>query len=71
MLYLAFLAEPKFAAGPESLETALFAMDDIPWDTLAFGTVRDTLMHLRDDLQRGTFKLHTVDREETNIAARV
>jgi hypothetical protein len=40
-------------------------------DTLAFGTVRDTLMHLRDDLQRGTFKLHTVDREETNIAARV
>jgi len=71
MLYLAFLQEPHHAAGPESLETALFAIDEIPWDQLAFGTVRDTLMRLREDLERGTFALHTVDREDTTAAARV
>jgi ADP-ribose pyrophosphatase YjhB (NUDIX family) len=27
-----------FAAGPESLEVALFAYDDIPWDEIAFPT---------------------------------
>lgn len=71
MLYLAYLDEPKFASGPESLDTALFSMEEIPWESLAFGTVRDTLMHLKGDLAQGTFQLHTVDREETNIPARV
>ena len=35
-----FAAFPHFAAGPESLEVALFAWDDIPWTDLAFPTVR-------------------------------
>jgi ADP-ribose pyrophosphatase YjhB (NUDIX family) len=35
-----FAAEPRFAAGPESLEVGLFAWDDIPWDRIAFPTVR-------------------------------
>jgi ADP-ribose pyrophosphatase YjhB (NUDIX family) len=30
---------PEFAAGPESLEVALFAWADIPWDEVAFPTV--------------------------------
>jgi ADP-ribose pyrophosphatase YjhB (NUDIX family) len=33
-------AAPRFAAGPESLEVGLFAWDDIPWDRIAFPTVR-------------------------------
>ena len=33
-------ALPGFAAGPESLEVGLFAWDDIPWDRIAFPTVR-------------------------------
>ena len=33
-------ALPRFAAGPESLEVGLFAWDDIPWDRIAFPTVR-------------------------------
>ena len=28
-----------YAAGPESLEVALFAWDDIPWDHIAFPSV--------------------------------
>ena len=31
---------PHFAAGPESLEVALFAWDRIPWDAIAFPSVR-------------------------------
>jgi ADP-ribose pyrophosphatase YjhB (NUDIX family) len=39
LIYRATLAEPGFAAGPESLEVELFAWDDIPWSELAFPTV--------------------------------
>ncbi len=31
---------PDFAAGPESLEVALFSWEHIPWERLAFPTVR-------------------------------
>lgn len=34
---------PLFAAGAESLEVGLFAWRDIPWDTIAFPTVRWSL----------------------------
>lgn len=33
-------AAPRFAAGPESLEVALYRWDAIPWDTIAFPSVR-------------------------------
>jgi ADP-ribose pyrophosphatase YjhB (NUDIX family) len=35
-----FAGPPVFAAGPESLEVALFAWEDIPWPDIAFPTVR-------------------------------
>ena len=35
-----FADAPHFAAGTESLEVALFDWNDIPWDQLAFPTVR-------------------------------
>ena len=35
-----FDGSPQFAAGPESLEVGLFAWDDIPWDEIAFPSVR-------------------------------
>jgi ADP-ribose pyrophosphatase YjhB (NUDIX family) len=35
-----FAAAPAFAAGPESAEVALFAWPDIPWDSIAFPSVR-------------------------------
>ncbi len=49
MIYRATLAEPGFAAGPESLDVALFDWDDIPWDDLAFPSVHWSLeqFHLR------------------------
>lgn len=45
IIYRARLAAPTFAPGPESLEVALFAWDEIPWDRLAFPSVHWALHH--------------------------
>ena len=42
-----------FAAGPESLEVALFAWDEIPWDDIAFPSVHWALRHFREGTQSG------------------
>ncbi len=39
MMYRTRLRAPDFAAGPESLEVALFSWRDIPWTELAFPSV--------------------------------
>lgn len=43
LFYLARLRNLNYAAGVESLEVALFAEHEIPWDDLAFPTIRKTL----------------------------
>lgn len=40
IIYRARLAEPGFSPGPESLDVRFFAWGDIPWDDLAFPSVR-------------------------------
>lgn len=48
LMYRAALATPEFAAGPESLEVNLFAWNDIPWQELAFPSVKWALRHYRE-----------------------
>jgi len=43
------LATPHFGAGPESLEVGLFEWGDIPWDRIAFPTVRWALNAWREN----------------------
>jgi ADP-ribose pyrophosphatase YjhB (NUDIX family) len=45
LFWQAYLLHEDFAPGPESLEVQLFGPDQIPWDELAFRTVRRTLEH--------------------------
>ncbi|MBS7810061.1 NUDIX hydrolase [Roseococcus sp. XZZS9] len=40
IIYRARLAEPGYSPGPESLDVRFFAWGDIPWDDLAFPSVR-------------------------------
>jgi ADP-ribose pyrophosphatase YjhB (NUDIX family) len=40
VIFRARLSEPGVAAGPESLDVGLFGWDEIPWDDIAFPTVR-------------------------------
>ncbi len=59
--YRAELRDTDFAPGPETIEARLFREDEIPWDELAFRTVRETLTRYFDDRKRGQFDVHCAD----------
>ena len=48
LIYLARLETDSVAAGDESLEVGLFGWEEIPWDDLAFPSVRWALNHWRE-----------------------
>ena len=58
VMFRARLLDLDFSAGAETLETALFAERDIPWEKLAFATVRNTLTHYYSDRAAGDYKFH-------------
>lgn len=58
ILFRARLLEYDFRAGAETLDVNLFAECDIPWDQLAFATVRNTLTHYYADRRAGEYKFH-------------
>lgn len=59
--YLARMLDMHLAPGPETIEARLFDEADVPWEELAFRTVRTTLEHFFADRRRGRFELHTGD----------
>lgn len=61
LFYRARLLDTDFAPGPETIEAQLFTEDDIPWDELAFRTVRETLKRFFEDRRQGQFGLHCAD----------
>jgi ADP-ribose pyrophosphatase YjhB (NUDIX family) len=61
LFYLAELQDTRFAPGPETIEARLFREDEIPWDEIAFRTVRETLRHYFEDRRRGAFAVHAGD----------
>lgn len=58
VIYRARLLDLDFSPGDETLEVALFAEPDIPWDAIAFRTVAMTLRHFFADRARGSFGFH-------------
>lgn len=61
IIYYAELIGNDFAPGRESLEVALFPFEKIPWDELAFATIRETLKLFGKDRARGKLGLHSGD----------
>jgi len=55
LIYRARLLSPDVSAGEESLEVGLFEWDDIPWDEIAFPSVRWALDHHRELLGEPVF----------------
>jgi ADP-ribose pyrophosphatase YjhB (NUDIX family) len=56
LIYRARLVDAAaVAAGPESLEVRLFGWDEIPWDEIAFPSVRWALHHEREARATGDF----------------
>ncbi|XP_057836052.1 uncharacterized protein LOC131046345 isoform X2 [Cryptomeria japonica] len=65
--YVIFRAQfkiPHFSPGPESLECAMFSLDEIPFDSLAFSSVYVTLKMYVEDVKAGKFCFHycTIER---------
>jgi ADP-ribose pyrophosphatase YjhB (NUDIX family) len=55
LFYLARMLDTTLNPGNETIEARLFHEADIPWDQIAFRTVRETLHHYFDDRRAGRF----------------
>ncbi|MFY7942053.1 MAG: NUDIX hydrolase [Burkholderiaceae bacterium] len=61
LYYRAQMLSPELNPGPETIEAELFTESTIPWDLLAFRTVRQTLEHFFADRRQGQFGVHCAD----------
>jgi len=61
LFYLAALLSDQFQPGFETIEARLFTEEEIPWDDIAFRTVKITLERFFADRQTGSFGVHNVD----------
>ena len=61
LYYRARLLDTDFDPGPETIEARLFREEQIPWEELAFRTVRETLRRYFEDRRKGRFDIHTGD----------
>ena len=61
LYFRARLLDTVFAPGPETIEARLFTEAEIPWDELAFRTVRETLKYFFADRRAGRFEVHCAD----------
>ncbi len=61
MMFRSRLIDLDFFPGAESQEVQLFKEEDIPWDELAFTTIRATLKLYYEDRRQSNFSLHTGD----------
>jgi ADP-ribose pyrophosphatase YjhB (NUDIX family) len=60
IMFRATLLDDTFGAGEESLEVALFEPEDIPWEDIAFQSVRFALEKFLEDRDAGLKRLHTI-----------
>ncbi|SFL94731.1 NUDIX hydrolase [Variovorax sp. OV329] len=62
LFYRAQLINEDFAPGHETIEARMFTEEEIPWDEIAFRTVREALRLFFEDRKTGQFgRIHTVD----------
>lgn len=61
LYYRARLLSDRFHPGFETIEARLFSEDQIPWEEIAFRTVRETLERYFADRRLGRFGFHVVD----------
>jgi ADP-ribose pyrophosphatase YjhB (NUDIX family) len=61
IFYRARLLDTTLAPGPETIEARLFREHEVPWEQIAFRTVRDTLVHYFADRKCDVFNVHAGD----------
>jgi ADP-ribose pyrophosphatase YjhB (NUDIX family) len=68
MMFRSQLLDLDFSPGQESLEVALYTEDEIPWEELAFTTIRHSLKFYFEDRKRNSFQLRIGDIVKTGDA---
>ena len=63
LFYRARLLSTSLDPGHETMEARLFTEAEIPWDEIAFKTVKETLRLYFADRKAGRFTFHTLDIE--------
>ena len=61
LYYRARLLDTDFAPGHETMEARLFTEDTLPWDDIAFTTVKLTLRQYFRDMKTSQFGIHAID----------
>ncbi len=61
LYYRAKLLSDQFNPGYETIEARLFTEAEIPWDDLAFRTVKETLACYFSDRRQGAYSIHVID----------
>ncbi len=61
LFYTARLLHDRFDPGHETMEARLFEEAEIPWDEIAFRTVKETLEHYFSDRRSGGLAIHSID----------
>ena len=61
LFYMARLLSDQFDPGHETIEARLFTEDEIPWEEIAFKTVKETLLRYFEDRRAGRFSVHNMD----------
>ena len=61
LFYRATMTSPALDPGIETLEARLFREDEVPWEQIAFRTVRETLQLFFADRARSHFEFHVAD----------
>ncbi|MCW8199887.1 NUDIX hydrolase [Verminephrobacter aporrectodeae subsp. tuberculatae] len=63
LFYRATLLSDRFNPGTETIEARLFTEEEVPWDEIAFRTVRETLVRYFADRKTGAMGMHCIDIE--------
>lgn len=61
LFYRARMLDTSLNPGPETIEARLFHEHEVPWDQIAFRTVKVTLRHFFECHRSGRFELHCGD----------
>lgn len=61
LFYLARLLNATFNPGHETMEARMFTEGEIPWEEIAFRTVKVTLERYFEDRRLGAYSVHAVD----------
>jgi len=61
VMYRGEIIDGEFGVGEESIEAGLFSEEAIPWDDLAFASIKRTLRYFFADRKLGHFPVRVED----------